>query len=268
MWTKDLFGVDKPIIALLHIKALPGDPYYNKVGKMDYVLECARHDLHALQNGGVNGILFANEFSTPFQTVAPYALPSAMAWIIGCLKEEVKVPFGVNVVYNPIATIDLAAATGASFVRSAFSGSYTGEYGIMHTDPAAAVRRKIELGLDNLKMLYKVNPESDVYLANRDPRVIAKSIINSCGADALCVSGASAGAETSDELLESIHSISGNVPVFCNTGCNINTVKEKLRISDGACVGTTFKKNGNLYEEVDEERVKTFMDTARQYQNV
>ena len=26
MWTQDMFGVEKPIIALLHLDALPGDP--------------------------------------------------------------------------------------------------------------------------------------------------------------------------------------------------------------------------------------------------
>lgn len=29
MWTQDMFGVEKPIIALLHLDALPGDPGYS-----------------------------------------------------------------------------------------------------------------------------------------------------------------------------------------------------------------------------------------------
>ena len=263
MWTKDMFGVKKPIIALLHLRALPGDPGFDRAQGMEGVLRSARADLLALQEGGVDGILFANEFSLPYQTQAPYALPSAMAWVIGRLQDEISLPFGVNVVYNPIATIDLAAATGAQFVRSAFTGSYMGEYGVMHTDPAAAVRRRAELGLHDLKMLYKVNPESDAYLVERDPRTVAKSIIFACSPDALCVSGASAGSETSDELLGSIHSIAGDVPVFCNTGCNIDTVETKLSLSDGACVGTTFKFGGDFRKGVDVERVRAFMQVAR-----
>lgn len=46
-------------------------------------------------------------------------------YIIGKLKDEISVPFGVNVVKNPIATIDLGAATGAKFGRSCFSGAIT-----------------------------------------------------------------------------------------------------------------------------------------------
>ena len=111
MWTQEMFGVEKPIIALLHLDALPGDPGY--CGSMDTVLEHARQDLVALQNGGVDGILFANEFSLPYQPVADVAVISAMAYIIGALRPLIRVPYGVNVVKNPIATIDLAAATGA-----------------------------------------------------------------------------------------------------------------------------------------------------------
>lgn len=138
MWTQEMFGVEKPIIALLHLDALPGDPGY--CGSMDTVLEHARQDLVALQNGGVDGILFANEFSLPYQPVADVAVISAMAYIIGALRPLIRVPYGVNVVKNPIATIDLAAATGARFARSCFSGAYMGEYGLYTSNSGEAVR--------------------------------------------------------------------------------------------------------------------------------
>ena len=118
MWTQDMFGVEKPIIALLHLDALPGDPGF--CGDVEEVVKHAHEDLLALQDGGVDGILFANEFSLPYQPAADIAVISSMAYIIGKLKDEISVPFGVNVVKNPIATIDLGAATGAKFGRSCF----------------------------------------------------------------------------------------------------------------------------------------------------
>ena len=102
MWIHDMFGADKPIIALLHLDALPGDPGF--CGDMDVVLDHAARDLTALQDGGVDGILIANEFSLPYQPVADIAVISAMAYIIGKLKDRIRVPFGVNVVKNPIVT--------------------------------------------------------------------------------------------------------------------------------------------------------------------
>ena len=33
-WLKEMFGTDKPIIALLHLNAFPGDPLFKKGDSM------------------------------------------------------------------------------------------------------------------------------------------------------------------------------------------------------------------------------------------
>lgn len=263
LWTKEMFAVEKPIIALLHLRALPGDPLYG--GDMEAVYRQAREDLAALQDGGVDGVLIANEFSLPYQTRADAVTVGAMGYLVGRLKEHIRVPFGVNVVLNPMASLELAASTGANFIRSAFTGAYMGENGLVNTDVAAVVRRKKALGLDGLRMLYKVNPESDAYLVPRDIRTITRSIIFNCAPDGLCVSGASAGSETKTDIIADVKSAAGQVPVFCNTGCNAQTAVEKLSNSDGACVGTTFKKDGKFENNVDPERVVEFMNIVKEY---
>lgn len=264
MWIHDMFGADKPIIALLHLDALPGDPGF--CGDMDVVLDHAAHDLTALQDGGVDGILIANEFSLPYQPVADIAVISAMAYIIGKLKDRIRVPFGVNVVKNPIATIDLAAATGARFGRSCFSGAYMGEYGVYVSNSGEAVRHRKALGMEHLKLLFKVNPEADAYLVQRDIQVVARSIMFGDFADGLCVSGAAAGAEPDDVVLSRVHEVAKqkNVPVFCNTGCNHQNVREKLKHCDAVCIGSAFKKDGIFNQRVDEKRVHDFMEIVKE----
>ncbi len=262
MWTEELFGVTKPIIALLHLGALPGDPGF--CGDMDQVICQARKDLIALQDGGVDGVLIANEFSLPYQPVADPVTVASMGYIVGQLKDAIRVPFGVNIVLNALATLELAAATGADFIRSAFTGAYMGENGIMNTDVGQIARRKKALGLDHLRLLYKVNPESDAYLVPRDIETVTKSIIFNCSPDGLCVSGASAGSETDTQILENVKRAAGDVPVFCNTGFNARTAAEKLRFCDAACVGTTFKKDGKFENNVDPARVIDLMTVVKE----
>ena len=256
MWTQEMFGVEKPIIALLHLDALPGDPGY--CGSMEQVIEHARDDLISLQDGGVDGILFANEFSLPYQPVADIAVISAMAYIIGNLKPLLRLPFGVNVVKNPIAT-------GARFARSCFSGAYMGEYGLYTSNSGEAVRRRKALGIPDLKLLYKVNPEADTYLVQRDIQVVSRSILFGGFADGLCVSGAAAGSEPDDVLLEKVWQVARprGGPVFCNTGCRHENVRDKLQRCDAVCMGTAFKKDGVFNERVDRSRVECFMDIVR-----
>lgn len=262
MWTQELFGVEKPIIALLHLDALPGDPGY--CGDMETVLAHARADLISLQNGGVDGILFANEFSKPYQAKPDIAVISAMAYIIGCLKPEINVPFGVNVVKNPIATIDLAAATGASFARNSFSGAYMGEYGIFVSSSGEAIRHRKALGIPEMKLLYKVNAEADAYLAERDIQVVAKSIMAGGYADGLCVSGPAAGNEPDTAFLGKVYEVAkpNHVPVFCNTGCSHDNIREKIQYCDAVCMGTAFKDPNS--GRVSEKRVCSFMDIVKE----
>ncbi|MDR3321356.1 MAG: BtpA/SgcQ family protein [Synergistaceae bacterium] len=262
MWIDELFGVKKPIIAMLHLRALPGDPLYE--GDMGSVIAQARKDLVLLQDGGVDGVLIANEFSMPYSTHAEYVTIGAMGFIVGQLHSDIKIPFGVNVVLNALASLELAAATGASFIRSAFTGAYMGEQGLFDTDAAATVRRKQALKLDGLKLLYKVNPESDVYLVPRNIKAIAKSIIFSCVPDGLCVSGSGAGDETNSDILAEVKEVAGSIPVFCNTGFSAETAREKFAVCDAACVGTAFKEDGKFVNNVDLKRVEEIMNVVRE----
>lgn len=262
MWLKSVFGVHKPVIALLHIRALPGDPQYG--GSMQQVLDTAAAELVALQNGGVDGILLSNEFSMPYELQARHVTSAAMARIVGELRPLMKVPYGMNIVRNPYVSIEVAAATDAAFVRSTFTGAYMGEAGIMQPDVAACVRRRAELGRTDLRMFYKVNPESDTYLAPRELSAIVRSVLFNCAPDALCVSGMGAGKETDIGLLEAVKANAGDVPVFCNTGCTADNVVRVLQACDGVCVGTALKENGAFRAHVDQGRVEAFMDRVLQ----
>jgi hypothetical protein len=44
-WIRDMFGVHKPIIAMCHLHALPGDPSYDAAKGVDWIVEQGRKDL-------------------------------------------------------------------------------------------------------------------------------------------------------------------------------------------------------------------------------
>lgn len=260
MWTKELFGTEKPIIALLHLDSLPGEPGY--AGSLDTVMEHAAADLAALQDGGIDGVLIANENCMPFTENTGTVTLMAMAAVIGALKKDIRVPFGTNVVSNPEETIKMAAALGASFGRSAFGGTYTGIYGIHSVNFGDMVRLKYALGHPEIQLLCKVNPEGDVRIGDQPTEEVLKAFCGGGYVGAMCVSGPGAGEEASWELLESVANgvKQKHVPVFCNTGCRHDTIEKILQVADGACVGTALKGKD---DRVDLEKVKSFMAIAR-----
>ena len=265
-WTEELFKVKKPIIAMCHLQPLPGDPYYDEEGGLEKVVEAARKDVIALQNGGVDGIMFSNEYSLPYVTKIEPITIGAMAYVIGRLKEEViKIPYGVNCLWDPIASLDLAKAVDGKFIREIISGVYASDFGMWDTDPGATARHRHRIGADNIKMLYNIVPEAAKYLADRDIESIAKTTVFNCKPDGICVSGATAGTATDPEILRSAKTQTGNTPVFANTGCKKETIEMLLNIADGAVVATTFKKDGKFENPVDEARVKEFMDVVKAF---
>jgi hypothetical protein len=259
-WTQDIFGTDKPIIAMCHLNALPGDPNYDPQGGMAEVIAWARKDFQALQNGGVDAVMFSNEFSLPYLTKVEPVTVAAMARIIGELMSEIRIPFGVNVLWDPDRSLDLAAATGARFVREIFSGVYASDFGLWDTNAGKTVRHQHAIHAEDVKLLFNIVPEAAVYLQKRDVVEIAKSTVFNHQPDALCVSGLTAGVETDTSLLKKVKQAVPETVVFANTGINVNNVEEQLRIADGAIVGTTFKYDGQFENHVDEERVRALME--------
>jgi hypothetical protein len=264
-WTKEVLGTDKPIIAMCHMQAMPGDPGFDKAGGMKKVLEAARHDLLALQEGGVDAVMFSNEFSLPYLTQVRTETVAAMARVIGELMPEITIPFGVNVLWDPIQSLNLAMATGAKFIREIITGVYASDFGLWNTNVGATVRHQYAIGAENVKLLYNIVPEAARYLADRDIVSIARSTVFNNKSDALCVSGLTAGAETDSQILQQVKSAVPNTVVFANTGVRLENVEKQLSIADGAVVGTTFKKDGVFENGVDAARVKKFMDKVKAF---
>jgi len=262
-WFKDLFGVEKPIIAMCHLQAMPGDPDYDANKGIEWILESARADLYALQNGGVDAIMFSNERSMPWMTKVEPVIPVTMAYVIGQLCSEIKVPYGVNVIWDPSASIDLAVATKAQFVREIFTGAYASDFGLWAPKCGEIVRHQHAVCGQDVRLFFNITPEAAVYLADRDLASVAISTVFNTKPDALCISGMTAGMETPLQDLKIVKNVINNVPVFANTGVRLENVEQQLAIADGAITGTTFKRDGYIWNEVDEVRVRTFMDKVR-----
>lgn len=263
-WIQELFGVPKPIIAMCHLEALPGDPQYDPAKGMQNVLERARYDLQALQQGGIDAVMFSNERSLPYLTHVEAITIACMAGIIGELKPEIRVPFGVNVLWDPQASIDVAMATGASFVREIFTGVYASDFGLWNTNCGEVVRHQHAVHAGHVRLIFNIYPEASQYLAERDIVSIARSTVFNARPDALAISGLTAGAETSSQLLTKVKEAIPETSVFANTGVRLSNVEQQLSIADGAVVGTFFKRDGYTWNEVDESRVRAFMDKVNE----
>lgn len=258
-----LFGGTKPVIAMVHLGALPGTPLYDASAGLDGLLAGARADLDALQAAGVDAIMFGNENDRPYEFDVDRASTATMAYIIGQVRSQITVPFGVNVLWDPMSTVALAAATGAQFCREIFTGTYASDMGPWTPDAGAALRYRARLGRDDLVMLYNVSAEFADSLDRRPLPDRARSAVFSSIPDAVLVSGQITGEAAEMSALQAVKAALPDMPVLANTGVKHDTVGDVLAVADGCIVGSSLKVEGDTWNPVDPDRARDFMDRAR-----
>jgi membrane complex biogenesis BtpA family protein len=257
----ECFGEKKKVvIAMAHIGALPGAPLYDADGGLDKLIEGVLADVEKLQAGGVDAIMFGNENDRPYVFKGSPASIAAMSAIVQAVKPSLKVPFGVNYLWDPLATVAIGAVTGASFVREIFTGLFASDMGLWEPNCAGAARLRHDLKRDDMKMLFNINAEFAHSLDQRPIELRAKSAVFSSVADAILVSGPITGQPADQSDLRKVAETVTGVPVFANTGVNIDNIRDIFSVASGVVIGTHFKVDGNTWNPVEAGRVARFMD--------
>ena len=258
-----VFATSRPVIGMVHLGALPGAPLHDAAAGLDGLVAAARADLAALQAAGFDAVMFGNENDRPYEFAVDTASTATMAYVIGRLRGEITVPFGVNVLWDPMSTVALAAATGAAFVREIFTGTYASDMGPWTPDAGAAMRYRNRLGRGDCLMLYNVSAEFADSLDRRPLPDRARSAVFSSIPDAVLVSGQITGEAAALSDLEAVKAVLPETPVMANTGVKHDTVAEVLRVADGCVVGSALKVGGDTWNPIDPERAADFMARAR-----
>lgn len=267
-WLSDVVGTEKAAIGVVHFKAFPSDPLYDYEKGMEEIVEGARKDLIALQNGGIDAVLFSNEFSFPYESEPSTEVIAGMAYVIGRLKDDIKVPYGANVISNTDASIALNAAIGGQLMRGTFAGAFSGNMGLINAKPGKFLRHRHNLGLDDkLKMVHYVIPESSCEIGGRDKHIIANGALFGNLPDAIGICGANAGKKIDLEFMREIRKQSPDTVLFATTGVNYDTIEEIFEVADAAFIATHLKVDGVFENAVDEARVKRFMDKLKAYRS-
>jgi membrane complex biogenesis BtpA family protein len=253
----------KTVVGMAHIGALPGSPLYDASGGVQRLIDDAARDVEKLQAGGIDAIMFGNENDRPYSLKAPPEGIAAMTAVVAAIKPMLKVPFGVNYLWDAYATVAIAATTGASFAREIFTGAFASDMGLWTPNAGEALRLRRDLGRPDLTLLFNINAEFASTLDTRPIELRARSAVFSSLADVLLVSGPLTGQPAEMSNLTKVREAVPATPLLANTGVNIDNVKAILSTADGCVIGTHFKIDGDTWKQIDGDRVHRFMDVVR-----
>ncbi len=259
---QDRFGVAKPVIAMLHFPGLPGRPRHDRDGGRQHLLEVVGRDLESLQEAGVDGVLFCNEADIPYDLAVGVEIPAAMAAVIGELRSSIRVPFGVNILWDAKASLALARATGASFIREVLTGVYESDLGMISPAIGTIAAYRTAIGADSVALFDNISPEFASAIGGRSVADRARGA-RFLGVDAILISGPAAGEQFAMSDLKAAKEAVPDMAVVANTGVRAERLEEIFAIADAAIVGTSLKVDSVTWNPVDPARVQRLMEAAR-----
>lgn len=259
---KDTFGTVKPVIAMVHFPGLPGRPWHDRAAGRARLLDVVGRDLAVLQDAGVDGLLFCNEADVPYQLAVGPEIPAAMAAVIGELLAEVRVPFGVNILWDARASLALARATGATFIREVLTGVYESDLGMIAPDIGDLAAYRDAIGASDVALFDNIAPEFASAIGSRGIAERAKGAAF-LGADAILISGPAAGVPFAMSDLVAAKEAVPDTTVVANTGVRADSIAEIFAVADAVIVGTSLKVDGSTFNAVDPARAQRLMDAAR-----
>ena len=250
----------KPVIAMIHLGALPGTPANGL--SLAQIEKHALHEASQLRDAGVHGLMLENMHDTPYLRgrVGP-EIVAAMAIIARAVKSASKLPCGVQVLAGAnLEAMAVAHAAGLDFIRAeGFAFAHVADEGIIQSSAAELLRYRRSLGADSIQVWADVKKKHSSHAITADVDIGETAhAIEFMRGDAVIVTGSVTGdaPQRSDVLAAKKKT---RLPVLLGSGVTATNLKSYFTAADGFIVGTEFKQGGHWSRAVDVRRVEQFM---------
>jgi len=264
-WLKSVFGTEKVVIASLYLPPLPGSPDYSPGTPPRGLISAARREVENLVAGGMDAIVFGNQQDRPWKVGVGPETVAMMTRIIHEAVQGFSIPFGITVFWDDLAAIAVAKATGASFVRGVFRGTYVGEMGLLTMNAADALRFRSAIDGTAIKLMFFLRPILCELVTPRSLRAQVKDALWGSKPDAFTLGGPIPGQAPAFDELRTVKELAKDVPVFMNNGGSAQNLAQVFENADGLVIGTHLREDNVSWKPFDRRKVAEFMRLAEQY---
>lgn len=259
---KDIFGVKKPIIGMVHLLPTIGSPKFKN--NIEDIISLAVNDALILEKCGVHGLLIENAGDIPTQIMSDidYGAITTLTVVAKTLRKKTQIPIGLSVLTNGVVqALAIAKATGCKFIRStSWVQGYYSAGGFVSPIAAKALRYKKFIDGDDIQIYADIKVKGGSHEIFRDKSfcVNSREAINN-GANKVIITGAATGLPPNfDEIKKYPDEIINNLLI--GSGVNDKNLKDALMCSNGLIVGSYFRKESRLDLPVDKNKASDFME--------
>jgi len=255
-----MFSSPKPVIAMIHVGALPGTPASR--ASVREIETQAVADACMYRDAGVHGIGIENMHDVPYLrgSVGP-EIVAAMTIIARAVKEASGLPCGIQILAGANhEALAVAHAASLDFVRvEGFAFAHVADEGIIESSAASLLRYRRAIGAERVHVWADVKKKHAAHAITADVSVgETAAAAEFMRADAVIVTGTVTGAQADESDIADVRARC-RLPLYLGSGLTVDNLPRFYPLADGFIVGTFFKKDGRWTEPVDPHRVERFM---------
>ena len=259
-----LFPYRPPIIAMVHVPALPGTAASDL--SPGAIVSTVEDQARLYEEAGFDAIIIENMHDTPY--LRREVGPEIVATMTACARaatECIEIPVGVQILAGANrAALACAHASGASFIRAeGFAFASVADEGLLdEADAGALLRYRRAIDAEDVLILADVKKKHSSHAITAD--ISLAETAQSCAfmrADGLVVTGESTGRETDLGDVEETRDAT-DLPVIVGSGVNESNIEQTLGLAHGVIVGSSIKRDGDWRNDPDPARCEALLRSA------
>ncbi len=264
--TKLLFKSAKPVIAMIHVGALPGTSA--SLLTLKQIEAQAVREAKTFRDAGVHGLMIENMHDTPYLRggVGP-EIVAAMTIVARAVKEASQLPCGIQILAAAnIEAMAVAHTVGLDFIRAeGFAFAHVADEGFIQSSAAELLRYRRHIGAERVQVWADVKKKHSAHAITSDVGIGETAhAVEFMRGDGIIVTGTVTGDAPKPSDVFEVKSRT-SLPVYLGSGVTASNLGEFFDSANGFIVGSEFKVDGHWAGEVDAKRVKRFMKAHWQH---
>ncbi len=258
---QSIFKVDKPIIGMIHLKALPGTPKFNN--NINEIIDIALEEAEVYKKVGIDALAIENMHDVPYlKNDVGHEISSIMSIIAYEVKKLSSLPCGVQVLSSANkAALAIAKNAGLDFIRAeGFVFGHVADEGYIDASASELLRYRKAINAEHIAVFTDIKKKHSSHAITTDVDIVETAkAAEFFLSDGLILTGISTGKSANMDEINEVKKAC-KIPVIVGSGITLDNVTQYLSNSDALIVGSYFKKDGLWANKLDQDKIIRFMD--------
>ena len=251
----------KDVVGMIHLEALPGTP--KNCMSVDQIIKKALMEAKIYNDCGLKTVMIENMHDVPYTKSIGPEIVSVMS-IIGAEIKKLGLYCGIQILAGANKeAMAVAKAANLDFVRAeAYVFGHLGDEGYFDSCAGELLRYRRQIGCESLVFVDIKKKHSSHAITQDISLAETARAAEFFLADGVIITGESTGLEPKMRDLDEIEKIGLKAKVLIGSGLTVDNIKDYYNKADIFIVGSYFKRNAYWENELDWQRITSFMLTV------